>query len=114
MQIKKASVSQIFASKPATGMQGYTVTKNNRLRSKITKPAFKVRDPKIYQRIYQFPEMTFPILVCGSYLLRQFCDVTNKACFGVFSAIDWPIKTPYFRNNFRRNRPISKMFTPKR
>ena len=47
--------------------------------------------------------MTFPILVCGSYLLRHFCDVTNKACFRRFNAIFCPIKTPYFRNNFRRN-----------
>ena len=26
---------------------------------------------------------TFPIFVCGLYLLRHFCDVTNKACYYV-------------------------------
>ena len=57
--------------------------------------------------------MTFPIVAYGSYLLRHFCDVTNKACFGRFNAIDWPIKTSYFRNNFRSNGPISKTFAPK-
>ena len=70
------------------------------LRSKITKPPGKVRDPKIYHRIHQSSEKTFQILVCGWYKIRHFCAVTNKACFWrCFTLLTGPLKLRIFAIN---------------
>ena len=83
------------------------------LRSKITKPPRKVRDPKIISAdtsIFWDDIFHFSSRDHNYYVI--FVTSRTRHVFGVFNAIDWPIKTSYFRYNFRRNGPISKMVAP--